>query len=52
MGKWAVVPDIPCNAFFKQFSNCLPYSDAPGFVAAVNRALLREPAPMSGAELK
>eukprot|EP00775_Hariotina_reticulata_P003919 gene3919-4173_t len=52
MGKWAVVPDIACNAFFKQFKNCLVYCDAAGFVSAVDRALQQEPAPMSAAELK
>jgi digalactosyldiacylglycerol synthase len=52
MGKWAVVPDIACNAFFKQFKNCLLYSDAAGFVSAVDKALLNEPTPMSDEELK
>lgn len=52
MGKWVVVQDIACNAFFKQFKNCLVYGDAAGFVSAVDRALLNEPTPMSDLELK
>jgi digalactosyldiacylglycerol synthase len=52
MGKWVVVPDIACNAFFKQFKNCLVYGDAAGFVSAVDRALLQEPAPMSDTDLQ
>ena len=30
MGMWAVVADLPCNKFFKQFSNCLTYRCALG----------------------
>jgi digalactosyldiacylglycerol synthase len=52
MGKWAVVPDIACNAFFKQFRNCLTYKDAAGFIEAVDRALQKEPAPLSDSELR
>lgn len=52
MGKWVVVPDIPCNAFFKQFSNCLTYTDERGFAAALDRALLNEPRPMTEADLR
>jgi digalactosyldiacylglycerol synthase len=52
MGKWVVVPDIACNAFFKQFRNCLTYKDAAGFIEAVDRALQKEPAPPSDCELR
>jgi len=52
MGKWVVVPDIACNAFFKQFRNCLTYKDGTGFIAAVDKALQKEPAPLSDSELR
>ena len=41
MGKWAVVEDVACNAFFKQFANCLVYADAAGFSDALLHALAR-----------
>jgi hypothetical protein len=47
-----VVQDIPCNAFFKQFGNCLTYDDAAGFSAALLHALQNEPAPMDDETLK
>ena len=46
MGKWVVVEDIPCNEFFKQFPNCLTYSNNKGFCKAMEHALFNEPTPM------
>ncbi len=51
MGKWAVVPDLPCNAFFKRFTNCLVYDSVGSFSAALVRALHEEPAPVGDEEL-
>jgi digalactosyldiacylglycerol synthase len=28
MGKWVLVHDLPCNAFFSGFKNCLTYRSA------------------------
>jgi digalactosyldiacylglycerol synthase len=52
MGKWVVVGDIPCNAFFKQFPNCLTYKDALGFSKCLEHALLHDPKPMDEATLR
>jgi digalactosyldiacylglycerol synthase len=51
MGKWVIVEDIACNQFFKQFENCLVYTDPDGFSECLMRALHTEPAAMSDEEL-
>lgn len=52
MGKWAVVEDVPCNAFFKSFRNCLVYRTPDEFAAHLERALREAPAPMRGEDLR
>jgi len=47
MGKFAVVPDHPSNAFFKSFSNCLMYKTKDEFCANVYWALAHRPEPLS-----
>lgn len=49
MGKIVVCADHPSNDFFKQFPNCLTYSDGKGFVEATRKALDEEPAPLTEA---
>ncbi|KAK9907493.1 hypothetical protein WJX75_004778 [Coccomyxa subellipsoidea] len=50
MGKWVVVAELPCNAFFKRFSNCLTYSTPEEFSERLRTALVQEPHPMSAEE--
>ncbi|KAK9827590.1 hypothetical protein WJX81_001802 [Elliptochloris bilobata] len=50
MGKWVVVADLPCNAFFKSFSNCLTYRTPEEFGAQLRHALAAEPVPMAPEE--
>ncbi|CAL8463148.1 g2682 [Coccomyxa elongata] len=50
MGKWVVVADLPCNAFFKRFSNCLTYRTQEEFSERLRTALAQEPHPMSSEE--
>lgn len=47
MGKFAIVPYHPSNAFFAQFPNCLMYTKKEEFVANLKYALENEPAPLS-----
>ena len=51
MGKWVLVADLPCNAFFKQrFRNCLTYRTPREFGAGLRRALAHDPHPVSSEE--
>jgi len=52
MGKWAVVEDLPCNAFFKRFRNCLVYRTPGEFAAHLRRALREDPARMTEEQLR
>ena len=49
MGKWAIVPAHPSNAFFYRFLNCLPYRNCRESTSALERACGTEPpAPSEG----
>jgi digalactosyldiacylglycerol synthase len=51
MGKWVVVADLPCNAWFAaRFRNCLRYRTRDEFSAALRHALAHDPHPVSDAE--
>ena len=46
MGKWLIIPEHPSNEFFYSFSNCLTYSNAESFGAAVCKSFFEKPAPL------
>ncbi|KFM26760.1 Digalactosyldiacylglycerol synthase 1, chloroplastic [Auxenochlorella protothecoides] len=46
MGKWVVCADLPCNAFFTQFKNCLIYRTPDEFARHVRHAMTQDPAPL------
>lgn len=51
MGKWVLVADLPCNAFFKRrFRNCLTYKTPREFSAGLRKALMHDPHPVSSEE--
>jgi hypothetical protein len=52
MNKWAILPDVPCNDFFRQFPNVLLFSNAAGFSRALCRALEQEPPALSTQHLR
>lgn len=47
MGKFVVVPDLPCNQFFSTFKNCLIYRSPEEFSQCLKTAVESEPAPMT-----
>ena len=47
MGKWIVVPRHPCNDWLSSFRNCIVYDDSEGFIEAIKRVCLEDPAPLS-----
>lgn len=47
MGKWAIIPSHPSNAFFLQFPNCLPYRNRREFVSTLKYALINDPPSLS-----
>lgn len=47
MGKWILVPDAPCNEFFRGFPNCLVYDTPERFSALLEYALARDPVPLA-----
>jgi hypothetical protein len=49
MGKFAVIPVHPSNAFFLKFPNCLAYRNKFEFVANLRWALTHDPEPLSPA---
>ena len=51
MGKWVVVADLPCNAWFgARFRNCLRYRTRDEFSKALRHALAHDPHPVSSDE--
>lgn len=50
MGKWVVCADLPCNAFFKTFDNCLVYRTPEEFASRLQHALTNEPKPLAAAD--
>jgi hypothetical protein len=51
MGKFAVIPHHPSNAFFMQYGNCLTYNNKLEFVANLQWALTHEPEPLTEEQL-
>ena len=51
MGKKVVLPDHPCNQFFREFRNAAFYSERSGLLPAVRAALATPPQPLSPKEL-
>jgi len=47
MGKFVIIPDHPSNRFFMQFPNTLQYRNKFEFVANLEWALSRQPAPLT-----
>jgi len=47
MGKWAIVPSHPSNAFFAQFPNCLSYRNRREFVSTLKYAQANDPPQLS-----
>lgn len=47
MNKWVVLPDVPCNEFFRPFPNVLLFRGAAGFSCALMKALEHDPPPLS-----
>ena len=47
MGKWAIIPSHPSNAFFVQFPNCLPYRNRRDFVSTLKYAMNNDPPQLS-----
>jgi len=47
MGRFAILPNHPSNAFFKRFPNCLMYENKHEFVGQLQHALCNEPIPLS-----
>jgi digalactosyldiacylglycerol synthase len=43
MGKWAIIPKHPSNAFFEQFPNVLLYRNRREFVTNLQHTLLNDP---------
>ena len=47
MGKFVVLPDLPCNHFFRSFENCLIYRTPEEFSTQLTKAIGSEPRPLS-----
>ncbi len=52
MNKWAILPDVACNQFFKAFPNVLMFDSAAGFSRALMTAMEQDPPPLSDEHLR
>lgn len=52
MNKWVILPEAPCNQFFKAFPNVLIFNNKASFSRQLLHALDCEPPPLSFEHLR